>query len=91
MSDATGTTAAPGLALGEHAGAFETAVGRARDERWTERLFDRDPSLWSSDPRVQAGISDRLGWLDAPAHFYDQIAAIEGFGEGIRDAGFSAA
>jgi len=91
MSDATGTTAAPGLALGEHAGAFETAVGRARDERWTERLFDRDPSLWSSDPRVQAGISDRLGWLDAPAHFSDQIAAIEGFGEGIRDAGFSAA
>jgi glucose-6-phosphate isomerase len=91
MSDAAGTTAAVGLALGEHAGAFEAAVGRARDERWTERLFGRDPSLWSSDQRVQAGISQRLGWLDAPAHFSSQIAAIEGFGEGIRDAGFTAA
>ena len=91
MSDATGTTAAAGLALGEHTAAFEAAVVRARDEHWAQRLFDRDPSLWSSDARVRAAISDRLGWLDSPAHFSTQIAALEGFGEGIRDAGFSTA
>jgi transaldolase/glucose-6-phosphate isomerase len=91
MSDATGTTAAAGLALGEHTDAFEAAVARARDERWAERLVERDPSLWSSDARVQAAISERLGWLDSPAHFSDQIAALEGFGEGIRDAGFTTA
>jgi len=91
MSDATGTTAAAGLVLGEHTAAFDAAVVRARDERWAERLFDRDPSLWSSDARVQAAISDRLGWLDSPAHFSTKIAAIEGFGEGIRDAGFTTA
>ncbi len=85
------TIALPYFALGEHAVAFDAAVVRARDERWAERLFDRDPSLWSSDARVQAAISERLGWLDAPAHFSDQVAALEGFGEGIRDAGFTTA
>jgi glucose-6-phosphate isomerase len=89
MSDAIGTTTAAWLVLGEHSGAFEAAVARARDEQWAERLFGRDVTLWSADPRVQAAIGERLGWLDAPGHFYDQIAAIEGFGEGIRDAGFT--
>ena len=75
----------------EHAAAIGAAVDRARDERWVERLFDRDPSLWSADPAVQAAIADRLGWLDAPTHFTAQIAALEGFGEGLREAGFTTA
>ena len=69
------------------AAAFE----RARAERWAERLLDRDTSLWSDDPHVREAIADRLGWLDAPAHFAGQIAALEGFGEGIREAGFRTA
>jgi transaldolase/glucose-6-phosphate isomerase len=81
----------PGLALGALDGAYREAASRAREERWAERLFDRDTTLWSSDARVQAAIADRLGWLDAPAHFADRIAALEGFGEGVRDAGFTTA
>ncbi len=73
------------------AGPLDAAVDRARDERWAERLFDRDTTLWSSDERVQAAIADRLGWLDAPEHFTDQIPALEGFGRGIREAGFRVA
>jgi transaldolase/glucose-6-phosphate isomerase len=79
------------LTLGDGAGAFEAAVQQARDERWAERVWDRDPSLWSTNERVQATILERLGWLDAPAHFAGQIAALEGFGEGVRDAGFTTA
>jgi len=91
VTDATGTTSPPGFALGEHESVYRQAVDRARDEGWAERLFARDATLWSIDPRVQAAIADRLGWLDAPGHFADQIAALEGFGEGIRDAGFTTA
>jgi transaldolase/glucose-6-phosphate isomerase len=91
----TDTTAAPAplprLALGEHEAAYQAAVNRARDERWAERLFDHDPSLWSTNQRVQAAIVERLGWLEAPVHFSDQIPALEGFGEGMRDAGFTTA
>jgi glucose-6-phosphate isomerase len=66
-------------------------VAHARRDNWAERLMDRDTSLWSEDPAVRAGIAERLGWLDAPAHFTDQIAALEGFGDGIRVAGFRTA
>ncbi|MEO5941014.1 MAG: hypothetical protein ABIZ72_08490, partial [Candidatus Limnocylindrales bacterium] len=80
----TPTFAVPDLELGDGATAYEAAVEHARDERWAERLWNRDPTLWSANERVQAGIADRLGWLDAPAHFGDQVAALEGFGQGIR-------
>jgi transaldolase/glucose-6-phosphate isomerase len=79
------------LSLGDARRAFDEAVARARDEAWAERLFSKDTTLWSNDERVQAAIADRLGWLDAPIDFADRIAALEGFGEGIRDAGFTTA
>lgn len=63
----------------------------ARRNSWAQRLMDRDVTLWSDDPDVQRSAADRLGWLDAPAHFTDQIAALEGFGDGIRVAGFRTA
>ncbi|MEW5991273.1 MAG: glucose-6-phosphate isomerase [Chloroflexota bacterium] len=66
-------------------------VEHARRDEWARRLMDRDTSLWSDDPAVRATIAERLGWLDAPAHFTDQIAALEGFGDGIRVAGFRTA
>ncbi|HEX9043802.1 MAG TPA: hypothetical protein VF802_02145 [Candidatus Limnocylindrales bacterium] len=71
--------------------AYEAAVRVAVDERWVERLADRDPSLWSHDARVQAEIGDRLGWLDAPRHFADQTASLETFGDEARENGFTAA
>ena len=70
---------------------LDTAVITARREAWADRLFDRDTSLWSTDDAVQATIADRLGWLDAPAHFAAQVGELQAFGDGIRDAGFSTA
>jgi glucose-6-phosphate isomerase len=79
------------LRLGtDHLAAYRDAVERATSERWVDRLFERDVTLWSADPRVGAAIGERLGWLDSPEHFADQIGALEAFGEAIRDAGFTA-
>ncbi len=81
-----------GIELGPaEAKLWATAAERARAESWAERLFDRDSSLWSADPVVQAGIAERLGWLDAPEHFLDQVPALEGFADGLREAGFRSA
>ncbi len=85
------TTSLPDLSLGDGAAAYDEAVARARAERWAERLWDRDTTLWSANERVQETIAERLGWLDSPEHFTGQIAALEGFGEGIREAGFTTA
>lgn len=91
-SDPAPLEVAPGIRLAPAEAALWTAAaGRAQDESWAERLFNRDPSLWSDDPAVQAGIADRLGWLDAPEHFLEQVPALEGFGEGLRASGFRAA
>ena len=64
-------------------------IEHARRDEWARRLMDRDTSLWSGDADVQAAIAERLGWLDAPGHFGGQVAALEGFGDGIRAAGFT--
>ena len=71
--------------------AVEGALVRADAERWVERLHDRDATLWSAEPDVQAKIANRLGWLDAPVDFGEQVPALEAFGESIRAAGFTAA
>jgi glucose-6-phosphate isomerase len=92
MTDPTSTAlSVPDLALGQAAPAYEAAVARARDEAWANRLIDRDTSLWTTDERVAAGIAERLGWLDAPGHFTDQIPALEGFGDVIVEEGFTTA
>jgi glucose-6-phosphate isomerase len=70
---------------------LEALTEHARRDTWAQRLFDRDTSLWTDDPAVAAGIADRLGWLDAPEHFTGEIPALEGFGDGIRTAGFTTA
>jgi glucose-6-phosphate isomerase len=66
-------------------------LAKATTEGWAKRLFDRDTSLWTDDPDVAADVADRLGWLDAPAHFTLQIPALEAFGDAAVDAGFDSA
>jgi glucose-6-phosphate isomerase len=69
----------------------EQGLDTARTARWAERLHDRDTTLWSDEARVQDAIAAGLGWLAAPEAFTDRIPALEGFGDGIRDAGFRTA
>ncbi len=92
MTDPASTTlSAPRLALGDGTAAYEAAVVRARTEEWANRLAARDATLWSTDGRVGEAIADRLGWLDAPAHFTGQIAALEAFGDAAVDEGYTTA
>src|SRR5205809_1250424 len=70
---------------------LDPLVERATRDRWAARLFDRDASLWTDDRDVASAIGERLGWLDAPAHFSLLAPSLEGFGDGIREAGFDTA
>ena len=90
MTDQAATPATARLAPDPEA-AFDAVVVRARTERWAERLFARDTSLWSSDPAVRATIAERLGWLDTPDHFGPEVGPLEAFGSAIRDGGFRTA
>ena len=84
MTEPTSTSVrAPGFALGDAQGAYDAVVEQARADEWATRLFDRDVTLWSDDPAVQKSIGERLGWLEAPVDFADNVAGLEGFGDGI--------
>jgi glucose-6-phosphate isomerase len=85
-------TTTTGLALrapADLSAAVSAAVERAVSERWATRLAARDTSLWTTDPAVAATIANRLGWLDAPASFTDEVAELEAWAEGIRASGFT--
>lgn len=71
--------------------AVEAATQRALAEHWAARIWARDTTVWTADPRVASSIAGRLGWLDAPVHFKEQLEELDGFGAGIRAAGFSQA
>jgi len=71
--------------------AIDTLLERARTGQWATRLADRDTTLWSTDAAVAETIANRLGWLDAPAHFTEQIPSLEAFGAAMRDAGITTA
>lgn len=86
-----GAALAIGLRRNDARLAVETAMARATHDRWASRLAERDTRLWTTVPAVAEDIEDRLGWLDAPAHFATQIPALEAFGERCREAGFRAA
>jgi glucose-6-phosphate isomerase len=92
MTEPTSTSVrAPGFALGDAQGAYDAVVEQARADEWATRLFDHDVTLWSDDPAVQKSIGERLGWLEAPVDFADNVAGLEGFGDGIVQAGFTTA
>jgi glucose-6-phosphate isomerase len=64
---------------------------RTLDEDWAGRVWSRDTSLWTADPDVAALIADRLGWLDLPTHFDDEVEELAAFARGLVDEGFHAA
>jgi len=92
MTDPTSTSVrAPAFALGDATDAYDAVVEQARADEWAIRLFDRDVTLWSDDSDVQKAVAQRLGWLEAPVDFADNVAALEAFGDGIVQAGFTTA
>ena len=89
MTDPVSISSAARLNLGEGQVAYEAAIDEARTNEWATRLFDRDVTLWTRDERIGATIAERLGWLDAPVDFVDNIPALEAFGDAIVDQGYT--
>jgi glucose-6-phosphate isomerase len=69
----------------------ERVVADALRDRWAQRIWARDTSLWTADESVAGLIANRLGWLDLPAAFTDRIEELEAFAGGVRQEGFTAA
>jgi transaldolase/glucose-6-phosphate isomerase len=52
----------------------------------SQRLFAKDPYLWSSDPEQVKEIKIRLGWLDSAEYFLSKVGEVEQLVKEIRIA-----
>lgn len=77
--------------LGDYQAAVDAALGQADQNRLAERIWRKDPTLWTREPEHQAIIRNRLGWLTIPDEMGEQVAPLVQFGQEIRDAGFKSA
>jgi phosphoglucose isomerase-like protein len=58
-------------------------------ERFVARLWERDPTLWGTDPERRRVAAQRLGWLEAPAAMRQQTPALRAFADQVRGDGFT--
>lgn len=73
--------------LGSYGDSVAARVRQLEADRFVERLWEKDPSLWSSDPAVQAMISGALGWLDVGAEMESRLSDIDELAEQVRTDG----
>ncbi len=77
--------------LGRWQSYVQEGLHRLKGQNSIQRLWNRDSSLWSSDPFVQQTIRNRLGWLEIPKVMAGQVPSLSQFVQAIRQEGFSQA
>jgi transaldolase/glucose-6-phosphate isomerase len=59
------------------------------ETRVVERIWNIDPTLWTDDPKGQAEIQIRLGWLGLPETSRQFVGEIQAFTAYAHEAGFT--
>lgn len=69
--------------------AVDATVDRLGEQKFPQRLWDRDPSLWKNDPDHQKLIRNALGWLRVSDAMLGHLEGLSSFVEEVRSAGFT--
>jgi transaldolase/glucose-6-phosphate isomerase len=75
--------------LAELAGPVAQRVKQLDEIRAVERMWHSDPTLWTADPKGQAEIKIRLGWLALPESSRAALPEIKAFSAHAHAAGFT--
>lgn len=86
LAGATDRTAA---SLGKLQGAVDATLKQLDDEKFSRRLWDRDPSLWKTEPAHQKIIKNALGWLTISDSALEHLQPLTAFVDEVRKAGFT--
>ena len=62
---------------------------RMDTDRFIQRLWSRDVTLWKDDPEHQKIIARSLGWLTVPEKLLEEAPELSAFAEEIREDGFT--
>ncbi|MBI4164105.1 MAG: glucose-6-phosphate isomerase [Acidobacteria bacterium] len=68
--------------------AVRATLARLDREKFTRRLWSRDPGLWKKEPDHQRIIRNSLGWLDSPVQMLNQVPELIDFANEVRAQGF---
>lgn len=74
------------LHLGTHASAYAAALQAAEAIHITERIWQRDHTVWAPEPTE---ISNRLGWLDIAERMQPEAAALTLYARQLQREGFT--
>jgi transaldolase/glucose-6-phosphate isomerase len=73
------------LDLGDYRERVDARLQRWEADRWLERLWDRDHTLWSPEPLPE--LADRLGWLLLPEKMPGIVEQLQEFAKEVREDG----
>jgi transaldolase/glucose-6-phosphate isomerase len=71
------------MVSGELAERVQRRIAALETDAVAPRIWRRDASVWSSDPRTPE-LGDRLGWLDLARTMQPHVAAVTAFAEAVR-------
>ncbi len=69
------------------AAALDGALDELVERDAVERMWDKDPSLWKTNPDEQRELVDRLGWLELPLSMRAHAADLRAFADAVRAEG----
>jgi transaldolase / glucose-6-phosphate isomerase len=70
--------------LGDAHATVDAALQRADKDKFVERIWKKDGSLWKNDEAHKKIIANALGWLSVVEEMQKGIAEIKGFAESVR-------
>jgi glucose-6-phosphate isomerase len=69
--------------------AVDATLDQLEKQKFPQRLWDRDASLWKNDPAQQRVIRNALGWLRIPHAMLEHLEALSRFVQEVKAAGYS--
>src|SRR6266852_2994828 len=70
--------------LGPHQAAVDAAISRIEKEKFVERIWKKDPTLWKNDEAHKKIISNALGWLTVADLMLKNVKELRAFAESVR-------
>jgi glucose-6-phosphate isomerase len=67
----------------------DATLSRLEEQKFPQRLWDRDPSLWKNDPEHQGVIRNALGWLRVSRMMLGDLESLSSFVQEVKSAGFT--
>ncbi len=77
------------LSLGRYVKEYEDAMRRAKDEKWVERIWSKDATVWKLEDDHKKIILNSLGWLNVMGKVEARLSLLDSIVKDIKKAKFT--